>query len=137
MAWKKSTAQSARLLLLIFDSNQLYSLDSPSGVQHDRRALLRPLPIERPDEMVRVGTLDKDGRTGGLPSTTLDALGIGPDDDWPNTKRVAVITGSLWHDSFGGRPDALGRTIRSEDGLFTIVGVKEGPVHWFRRRLSG
>jgi predicted permease len=139
---------------------------------------LRPLPIERPDEMVRIGTLDKDGRTGGLPSTTLDALqntlqndrlfsgicgvdtryaaaelaggmrtlgmagvsgdcfrtlgvrmqlgrGIGPDDDRPTAERVAVITGSLWHEAFGGRPDALGRTIRIEDGLFTIVGVTE------------
>lgn len=36
--------------------------------------LLRPLPVERPEELVRISSIDKDGRLGGLPSTILDLL---------------------------------------------------------------
>src|SRR5690242_3339088 len=121
----------------------------------------RPLPIERPDEVVRIASLDKSDRAGTLPSTMLDGLAsnrafngicgfstsylaaelaggmrpvgmaafsggcfatlglhlqlgraITPEDDHPNTSRVAVITDALWREAFGGRPDVLGNTIR-------------------------
>lgn len=36
---------------------------------------LRPLPVEHPDELVRITSFDKDGRAGSLPSTVLDTLG--------------------------------------------------------------
>ena len=36
---------------------------------------------------------------------------------------VAVIGHRLWQQSFGGRPDAIGRRIRTEGHTFTVVGV--------------
>ncbi len=36
--------------------------------------LLRPLPIQHPEELVRVALLDKDGHAGSLPSPILDVL---------------------------------------------------------------
>ena len=38
---------------------------------------------------------------------------------------VAVISHRLWQERFGGRSDALGRTLRLEGAPFTIVGVTE------------
>ncbi|MGH9656248.1 MAG: ABC transporter permease [Bryobacteraceae bacterium] len=49
--------------------------------------------------------------------------GIKASDDWSGAEHVAVITDSLWHSQFGGRPDVLGKTMRVGDRLFTIVGV--------------
>lgn len=50
-----------------------------------------------------------------------------PDDDHIGAGRVAVITDSLWHSQFGGRPNVLGRTIRVGSDEFTIVGVTAKP----------
>lgn len=135
---------------------------------------LRPLPVKRANELVRIASLHKDGTAGALPSTVIDALkddtafqgfcgldtsfnaaevrgnlrqvglasftgscfdtlglglqlgrGINSADDHPGTEPVAVITDSLWHDAFGGRPDVLGRPIRIDDRIYTIVGVTE------------
>jgi predicted permease len=61
----------------------------------------------------------------------FDLLGARPaagrllvaDDDRPGAARVAVISEGLWQRSFGGRADAVGRTV-SIDGLsYVIVGV--------------
>ena len=133
---------------------------------------LRPLPVNRPNELVRIASLHKDGTAGALPFTVIDALkddaafqgfcgldtsfnaaevdgnlrqlglasftgscfdllglrlqlgrGISQADDHPGTEPVAVITDSLWRDAFGGRPDVLGRPIRIDDRIYTIVGV--------------
>jgi predicted permease len=46
-------------------------------------------------------------------------------DDRSGTEPVAVITDALWRNVLGGRPDALGRRIRIENQLYTIVGVAE------------
>ena len=50
-----------------------------------------------------------------------------PDDDHIGAEGVAVITDSLWHSQFGGRPDVLGQSIRIGSGKFTIVGVTAKP----------
>jgi predicted permease len=36
--------------------------------------LFRPLPVERPEELVRISTVDKQGRLGNLPSTIVDPV---------------------------------------------------------------
>jgi len=36
--------------------------------------LFRPLPVDRPEELVRVSTIDKQGRLGNLPSTIADPV---------------------------------------------------------------
>ncbi len=136
--------------------------------------LLRPLPVERPNELVRILAKDRQGNSSILPSTFLDGLQgdrafqgvcgfstsllaaeidgnmrelgvaafsgscfktlglqlqlgrpITPSDDQVGTQPVAVIADSLWHSAFGGRPDILGRAIKINGELFTIVGVTE------------
>jgi predicted permease len=66
--------------------------------------------------------------TGNL----FDVLGISagqgrllsPSDDVnPGAHPVAVISHDLWQTRFGGRPDIVGRDIRLNGHVFTIVGV--------------
>jgi len=76
----------------------------------------------------------------GILSTTggcTDTLGlkaeigrmIQPADDHEGSPRVAVLTDSYWRNSFGGRADALGSTIRIDGVAFTIVGVADPQFH--------
>jgi predicted permease len=44
-------------------------------------------------------------------------------DEGSGGARVAVIGAGLWRERFGGRPDVVGRTIRLDGALYTIVGV--------------
>jgi predicted permease len=45
------------------------------------------------------------------------------DDETPGAHPVAVISHQFWHSRFGGRDDAIGREIRLNGHVFTIVGV--------------
>lgn len=49
--------------------------------------------------------------------------GFAPSEEGPGTARVAVLSGALWRDRFGGRPDVLGRSILLDGDPFTVVGV--------------
>jgi predicted permease len=46
-----------------------------------------------------------------------------PDDDRPGAQRVAVIGAGLWQRAFGGRQDAIGRTVTVNGQPCVIVGV--------------
>ncbi|HEX4808227.1 MAG TPA: ABC transporter permease [Bryobacteraceae bacterium] len=141
--------------------------------------LLRPLPVERPNELVRILAEDRQGNWSNVPSTFLDALEgnrafqgicgfstsllaaendgnmrelgvasfsgscfktlglslqlgrpISAGDDQIGAQPVAVIADSLWRSAFGGRPDVLGKLIKVNGEIFTIVGVTE-------RRFTG
>lgn len=46
-----------------------------------------------------------------------------PTDDRPGAARVAVISAAVWERSFGGRQDAVGRTISINGLSYEIVGV--------------
>jgi predicted permease len=46
-----------------------------------------------------------------------------PDDDRPDAPPVAVISSKYWHTRFGTDPAVLGKTVRVNDVLVTIVGV--------------
>jgi predicted permease len=62
---------------------------------------------------------------------TFDLLGAQPsagrllvqDEDRPSAPRVVVISTGLWQRSFGGRQDAIGRTVSINGLSYTIVGV--------------
>ncbi len=49
--------------------------------------------------------------------------GFSVDEDMPGRDAVAVIGHSLWQNSFGGDPGALGSTIRINGTALTVVGV--------------
>src|SRR5579864_513471 len=62
----------------------------------------------------------------------FDTLGIHPflgrfflpsEDTTPGTAPVAVLGYTAWQSRFGGAPDILGRTIKLNSTVFTIVGV--------------
>jgi predicted permease len=55
------------------------------------------------------------------------ALGrtLTPDDQKPGAPSVAVLDYAFWQRAFGGSPAAIGRTIRLNNAVFTIVGVAE------------
>ena len=44
-------------------------------------------------------------------------------DERPGAPRTVVVGERFWRERFGGRTDALGRTLRIDDELHTIVGV--------------
>jgi predicted permease len=46
-----------------------------------------------------------------------------PDDDRAGAARVVVISDGLWHRSFGGRADAVGKNVSIDGVSYTIVGV--------------
>jgi predicted permease len=48
---------------------------------------------------------------------------ITPDDDQPSAPPVAVISSKYWHSRFGTDPSVVGRTVRINNVLVTIVGV--------------
>ena len=55
------------------------------------------------------------------------ALGrtLGPGDEKPGAQAVAALDYAYWQRAFGGSPAAIGRTIRLNNVLFTVVGVAE------------
>ena len=62
----------------------------------------------------------------------FDVLGIQPargrllsriDDQTPGAHPVAVISYDFWQARFGGQPDVIGREVRLNGHVFTIVGV--------------
>lgn len=46
-----------------------------------------------------------------------------PGDGGPASTPVVVLGNALWRTRFGGDPAVVGRTIRVEDSLYTVVGV--------------
>jgi putative ABC transport system permease protein len=44
-------------------------------------------------------------------------------DDVPGAAPVALLSDSAWKELFGGRPDVVGRTVRANEQLCTIVGI--------------
>jgi predicted permease len=48
-----------------------------------------------------------------------------PEDEKPGAPSVAVLDYGYWQRAFGGSPAAIGRTIRLNDAVFTIVGITE------------
>ena len=46
-----------------------------------------------------------------------------PEEDQPKGPQVALIGHGLWQERFGGRPDVLGKQLRLNSRIFTIIGV--------------
>jgi predicted permease len=85
--------------------------------------------------------------TGGDHPDRLDALGVSPNyfsilgaqpqlgrlfdarDTADGFAEAVVISDSLWHKEFGGDPSVLGRRVRLDNDLYTIVGVVPPQFH--------
>ncbi|HEV2448700.1 MAG TPA: ABC transporter permease, partial [Candidatus Sulfopaludibacter sp.] len=46
-----------------------------------------------------------------------------PDEDKPGGPAVAVVNYASWQTRFGGTPNIIGRTVRLNDAVFTVIGV--------------
>ena len=84
-----------------------------------------PLLIEHKNGPVKLATI-------GVSSSFFDTIGtrpflgrfLGPDDDGSaQPARVLVLTHRAWLSRFGGDPDVVGTTVKTEDGAARIVGV--------------
>jgi predicted permease len=61
----------------------------------------------------------------------FDTMGIQPvlgrgfeqGEDQNGKSQVAVLTNHLWHNAFGADPNILGKTIKLNNDIFTIIGV--------------
>jgi predicted permease len=85
-------------------------------------------PVRRSADFVSPGFLPTLGARTDL------GRGLAPDDDSPGVPRnVVVISDDLWRGMFGGRPDAIGRTIHLNAVPFTVIGVMARGFHGVER----
>ena len=80
-----------------------------------------------------VATDDGADRMNGAAVTMdfLKVLGLQPvlgrsftlEETQPNGPRVTMIGEALWRERFGGRPDVLGKELRLNSRIYTVVGV--------------
>jgi predicted permease len=60
---------------------------------------------------------------GLLRAVPLHGRGLLASDDDPGASPVVVLSEKLWHERFGGDPAAVGRTVRLDERIFSVVGV--------------
>jgi len=53
-----------------------------------------------------------------------------PEDDVPGAANVAVLSHGLWQRAFGGDAAVVGRTLRLDQGDYTIIGVMPREYRW-------
>lgn len=75
-------------------------------------------------------------RAGVVNGEFFDAIGlrpihgrlVGPTDDGRNAAGVAVVTYSFWSNSLNSDPSVVGKSIRLDKGVATIIGVLEPSI---------
>ncbi|HEX7090945.1 MAG TPA: ABC transporter permease [Longimicrobiales bacterium] len=84
---------------------------------------IQPVNLIEPDETVRLAA-------ERVSANYFDVLGVRPargrlfcPEDAAGPQPVAVISHALWQSRLGGDPGVVGRTVRLNAGLFTVVGV--------------
>src|SRR5690606_33776178 len=90
------------------------------------------LGVYRPQQVTVIGD-DRPERVDAVFATSgvFDALGTSPvlgrgiteADDRAGAPALAVLSHGYWQRRFGGDRSVLGRTLRTEDATFTIIGV--------------
>src|SRR5215471_18571330 len=82
----------------------------------------------------RVGAVSASGSLFSiLGASPLIGRTLSPDDDSPNSPKVAVISYALWQRLFGASRDSVGSAIKLDGQSYTIVGVMR-PDFKFPRR---
>ena len=119
-------ADHEHLLMLSRDTNPLFSYPDFQDFQA-RGRLLSDLTASLPMESdLEVGGVSEFVAAEVVTANYGAVLGVVPVvGRWftSETDPVAVISHAVWQTRFGGAPDILGRTIRSEEQSYTIVGV--------------
>jgi len=63
--------------------------------------------------------------------------GFREEDAAGNRSSVAILAYNTWRDSFGSRREIIGQTIRSDDQVFTVIGVMSPSFQAFKNSLAG
>ena len=123
--------ESENPLLRAFASSFPISFDTYEAWRA-RAAPFEALGVYRP-EPVTVSGGERPERVEAVHATAgvFDALGTRPvlgrgivaADERAGAPPVAVLSFAYWQRRFGGERSAIGRTVRTEDGSYTIVGV--------------
>lgn len=74
----------------------------------------------------------------------LPTLGVGPaigrtftqDEDREGAAGTILLSNGLWHRLFGGRPEAVGRTLMLDGATFTVIGVMPAGFAYPSRQTS-
>jgi putative ABC transport system permease protein len=53
-----------------------------------------------------------------------------PDEERPSGPRVLVLSHSFWRSHFGGDPSAIGRTVDTDEGSYTVIAVMPPAFHY-------
>jgi predicted permease len=80
-------------------------------------------------------------QAGVISGNYFDVMGLSPvlgrltnaRDDGPSAPPVSVLSHQFWMQHFGGDPSVIGRTVRINDMVSTIVGVVQRVPHYPRR----
>jgi predicted permease len=64
-----------------------------------------------------------------LRTRPLLGRGLAASDEAPDASPVAVLSEKLWREHFGADPAAVGRTVRLDGRVFTVVGVMPAAFH--------
>jgi putative ABC transport system permease protein len=82
----------------------------------------------------RVGGVNASGNLFSMLGVSpLIGRALSPDDDSPNSPKVAVISYGLWQRQFGASPGSIGSEIKLDGQSYTVVGVMP-PDFKFPRR---
>ncbi|HEX6966671.1 MAG TPA: ABC transporter permease [Gemmatimonadaceae bacterium] len=99
----------------------MHDAHSFDGIQPNRGELFQ---MDRPEGPIRVrGTQVLPGFLAFLGLTPALGRMFSPDEARPGAAQVVLLGYDFWHREFGGRPDILGRTIKLDDALYTVIGV--------------
>lgn len=119
--FERSAAVAARLpaYLTFFDYRQNAKSFEGIGYLVGRSGSLRT-----PQGIVQyVNAAASDGFFDVLGAKPVLGRLLGPEDERPGAPLTAVITYTFWRSQFAGDPRAVGRTLDTGDGSYTVVGV--------------
>lgn len=119
--YERSPAVNARLPAYLTFLDYQSNAKSFDGIGY---ILGRSGSLRTPQGIVQyVNAAASDGFLGVLGARPILGRLLGPEDERPGTSLAAVITYSFWRSQFAGDPSAVGRTLETGDGSYTVVGV--------------
>lgn len=111
-----------------------------------RRDVFENAAIVKLAPAILAGAAEAERITMGFTTPTLlETLGIRPtmgrgfleEDDRPERDRVVMLGHGLWMRRFGGDPTVVGRHVRCNDQIYTVIGVLPAGFHLARPAAVG
>lgn len=106
------------------------------GLRRDRRTLADSAAGDRDPEEVGV-MLASPNLFTVLGVNPILGRGFAPNEIGPDRPPVVVLGHDLWRRRFGGDPGVIGRSLRLNGDLFTVIGVMDRDFHFVRHSSLG